>query len=170
MRTAQASVPLPANTSELGDEVYPCVPLILYGVAKLVICHPASSAPVSKLADAKGMSTQMPLWQESLLQLWPSSHSVPSGLFTTAHCPLWQVASARHCPSAQVLPSFTASISHLPLAGWQVFLMQTVSAAVGQVMTEVGSSTHLCGMIAVSQTSVPLHKSPSSLLAQSGVV
>jgi hypothetical protein len=58
------------------------------------------------------------------------------------------------------------------VSGTHTDAAQAVLPAVAQVTTVAGSTTHdqLCGLgLLLSQVSVPLHKSPSSLLAQSDV-
>ena len=49
----------------------------------------------------------------------------------------------------------------------QVFLVQVVSKLASHVTTVAGLTAHLYGSVALSQYKVPLHKLPSSLLAQS---
>ena len=111
--------------------------------------------------------TQPPLGShESSLHGLPSSHTSAAPWL---HAPFLQVSLVVHTlPSAShALPSFTGLLLHLP-AFWSHWLCrQVVSAVVSHVTTVLGLTMHLYGGAVLSQNNVPLHRFPSSWLAQS---
>jgi hypothetical protein len=70
-------------------------------------------------------------------------------------------------PSSQTVNVLAAASPHAPVAGSQALLAQALSEAAEQMTTVLGLTMQLNGFWVLSQNSVPLQASPSSLAAQS---
>ena len=123
--------------------------------------------PSASQAAVLAVWTQ-PFWASQLSSVHGLLSAQPS-LLPTVQTPAWQLSlTVQMLPSAsQDLPSLNGLVLHWPVVGAQLVTLHWPSADLSHRTMVFGSTLQLYGTAEVSQNSVPLQRSPSSLTAQS---